>query len=159
VTNLAEQPQDAPQVQTNKVFKTGLVLLQSDNINEAIVAFEHALKLTPADPFCLSYLGLSMAMLRRRVREAVSFCEKAVEMESYHPELYHNLGRVYLMSGNRKRGRDMLLKGLKVDPKNEDIQETLRSIGVRKPPPISFLDRDHPVNVTLGKTLAKLRLR
>jgi tetratricopeptide (TPR) repeat protein len=159
VTNLAYRQDDTPEMDSNRVFRAGLVQLQSNQIKEAIVAFEQALELAPDDPFCLSYLGLSMALIRRRAKQAVSYCERAVQMESSYPELWHNLGRVYLMSGNRKRGREMLLKGLDVDPGNEDIQDTLRSIGIRRKPPLPFLPRHNPINIVLGRTLRKLKIR
>jgi len=159
MSNLARDYAAAPEDDPTKVFKAGLVMLRNDNVQEAIVAFEHALRLAPDEPFTLSYLGLSMAMLRRRVHEAMAFCERAVKMEQYQPELFCNLGRVYLMSGSRQRARQAFHRGLELDPKNEEIQEHLRRMGIRKTPPIPFLPRDNPLNITLGKTLRKLRLR
>jgi Flp pilus assembly protein TadD len=159
MSNLARDFAAAPDDDSVKVFKAGLVMLRNDNVQEAVLAFEHALRLAPDEPFTLSYLGLSMAMIRRRVHEAMAFCERAVQTEQYHPELYCNLGRVYLMSGNRQKARQAFHRGLELDPKNDEIHEQLRRMGIRKPPPLSFLPRDNQINVVLGKTLRRLRLR
>lgn len=159
MSNLARDYAAGPEDDSAKVFKAGLVMLRNDNVQEAILAFEHALKLAPDEPFTLSYLGLSMAMLRRRVHEAMAFCERAVKQEQYQPDLFCNLGRVYQMSGNRQKARQAFHRGLELDPRHEEIHEHLRRMGIRKTPPLAFLPRDNPLNVALGKTLRKLRLR
>lgn len=142
-----------------KVFRAGLLLLKDDNINDALVAFEHAHSLDPTEPICMSYLGLCMVLLRRNVKDAIALCEAACEDNLYHPEIYHNLGRVYLMRGERKKALKALRLGLRIDEDNADIRSELRRMGTRRTPPVAFLDRNNPLNIYLGKFLAKLKLR
>ena len=142
-----------------KVFRAGLQLLKEKNINDALVAFEHAHNLDPSEPICMSYLGLCMALIRKNVKDAIGLCEAACKDNLYHPEIYHNLGRVYLMRGERKKALRALRNGLRIDEDNVDIRGELRRMGTRRTPPVPFFDRDNLINVHLGRILAKLRLR
>ena len=42
-------------------------------------------------------------------------------------------------------------QGLKSHPEDEALLEVRRQIGIRSRPPVPFLDRSHPINVTLGQ--------
>lgn len=152
-------PGPDPNQDPAKIFRAGLQLLQSDNVRDALVAFENAHYLEPGEPIYMSYLGLVRVLLRKDVNAAITLCEKAAEENLYHPEIYHNLGRVYLMRGERKKALDVLHQGLRIDEQNEAIQSELRRMGTRRKPPIPFLDRSHPLNHVLGKFLHLIGLR
>lgn len=141
------------------LFRDGLLLLKRNDVERAMAAFEAAFRLNPADPKFMSYLGLCRVLLRKDVKVAVALCEKAAKQSIYDPDIFHNLGRVYLERGNRKRALKALMHGLQVDAGNQGILQTLTRMKTRARPPITFLPRNHPLNHVLGKFLARLGLR
>jgi tetratricopeptide (TPR) repeat protein len=142
-----------------KLFRAGMALLRQERPRDAVLAFEHALKLSPGQPAYMSYLGLSMALCRVRPKDALDLCRRAVNASVYHPEFFHNLGQVYLMSGNRQRAREVFLKGLELDRRDHALRGEIIAMGVRRPPLIPFLPRNSRINVTLGRTLKRLKIR
>ena len=155
--NAVRVPQ--PEQDPAKVFRAGLQLLHADNVRDALIAFENAHYLDPEEPIYMSYLGLARVLLRKDVKQAVKLCEKAAKNNLYHPEIYHNLGRVYVMRNERKKALEALQHGLKIDPENEAILSELRRMGTRKDPPIPILHRNHFLNHYLGKVLALIGAR
>jgi len=155
--NAVRVPQ--PEQDAGKVFRAGLQLLNADNVRDALIAFENAHYLDPEEPIYMSYLGLARVLLRKDVKQAVKLCEKAAKDNLYHPEICHNLGRVYVMRNERKKALEALNHGLKIDPDNDAIRSELRRMGTRKDPPITFLDRDNLLNHYLGKLLATFGAR
>jgi tetratricopeptide (TPR) repeat protein len=141
------------------LFRDGLHYLKRNDVQKAMTAFESAFRQNPADPKYMSYLGLCRVLLRKDVKVAVALCEKAAKQSIYDPDVFHNLGRVYLERGNRKKALKALMHGLQVDAGNQGILQTLTQMKTRGTPPITFLPRNHPLNYVLGKFLARLGLR
>jgi tetratricopeptide (TPR) repeat protein len=155
-TNTARK---APQQDPRKCYEAGLRLLEREDLREAILAFELAHLNAPDNPIYMSYLGLALTMARTRGKEGLKLCEKAAANTAYYPELYHNLGRVYLIRGNRRKARQAFLIGLKIDRTHTGMLEQMEKLGLRKNPPLPFLSRSHPVNKHLGMLLKRLNLR
>lgn len=108
-------------------------------------------------PSALSYYGLCLALHTGKTREAVNFCQLAVEKEFYNPESYLNLARVWDVARNRRKAIEVLEKGLSIDARHKGLITLRVRMGVRKGPVLPFLDRDNPVNVTLGRVRASIR--
>src|SRR5262245_54626774 len=90
-----------PENDPRELLKAGIFLLRREEAREALRVLERAHRLDPRNPITTSYLGLAMATCRSGTRDALRLCEEAVTGGTFHPELYHNLGRVYLISGDR----------------------------------------------------------
>jgi tetratricopeptide (TPR) repeat protein len=101
----------------------------------------------------LSYYGLCLALVERKFKPAIDLCKRAIEQQFYSGEHYANLARVYLAAGNRKKAHEALAAGLKHEPEHPMLEDARKAIGIRAPAPVPFLDRSHPINVTLGQTL------
>lgn len=99
----------------------------------------------------LSYFGLSLALVRREFKTAIELCKRAIDLEFYNGDHYANLARVYLAQGNRKKAVETAEAGLKVSPEHPRLGRVREEIGVRAPPTVPFLDRGHPINVTIGQ--------
>lgn len=99
----------------------------------------------------LSYFGLCIALVSRKYKVAIDLCKRAIDLEFYHGEHYANLTRVYVAAGNRKKALETADAGLKVAPEDEDLLKARKELGVRARPSVPFLDRSHPINVTLGQ--------
>ena len=100
----------------------------------------------------LSYFGLCLALVQKKFKPAIDLCKRAVDLEFYNGDHYANLARVYIAAGNRKKALETLEQGLKLAPEHEYLLEVRKSMGVRARPPVPFLDRSHPINVTLGQS-------
>jgi tetratricopeptide (TPR) repeat protein len=107
---------------------------------------------TPKDASGLSFFGLSLALMQKKFKPAIDLCKRAVELEFYNGDHYANLARVYIAAGNRKKALETLDQGLKLVPGHEYLTQVRKSMGVRSRPAVPFLDRAHPINVTLGQS-------
>lgn len=99
----------------------------------------------------LSHFGLCLALVQKKMKPAIDLCKRAIELQFYNVDHYANLARVYVAAGNRKKGLETIEQGLKTHPEDELLLEVRRQLGVRSRPPVPFLDRSHPINVTLGQ--------
>ena len=106
---------------------------------------------TPRDASGLSYFGLTIALMQKKFKPAIDLCRRAVELEFYNGDHYANLARVYLAAGNRKKAYETIEQGLKLVPEHDYILNVRKNMGVRSRPVVPFLDRSHPINVSLGQ--------
>jgi len=139
---------------TTELLNRGIQLLEAGHYADAARNLRASYEKDPTSPVCLSYLGLALALGEKRYGEAEEFCKEAIKREFYQSDFYHNLGKVYLASRQRGLAIKAFLKGLEVDPSNEEIRQTLEEIGLRSRPIFSFLSRDHFLNRELGKIRA-----
>jgi len=109
-------------------------------------------------PEMLSLMGYSLAKQSGQLKEGIALCEKAISLNPNHTEHYLNLGRIYLLANKREAAIRIFKTALRIR-KDQRIIHELRSMGIRKPPIISSLSRDHLVNVWAGKVLKMLRFR
>ena len=99
----------------------------------------------------LSAFGLCLAIVQKKYRAASDLCKRAIDLEFYNGDHYANYARVYMLVGNRKKALDTVEDGLKIAPENEQLARVRRELGVRSRPAVPFLDRSHPINVSLGQ--------
>jgi tetratricopeptide (TPR) repeat protein len=106
---------------------------------------------SPKDAAGLSYFGLCLALVKKEYKTAVALCKRAIDLEFYNGDHYANLSRVYSAQGNRKKAVQTADAGLRLQPENELLRSARHALGVRSRPTVPFLDRAHPVNVSLGQ--------
>ncbi len=102
-------------------------------------------------PDGLSYYGLCVALVQKKIKPAVDLCKKAIELQFYHAEHYANLARVYVAGENRKKALSTIDAGLKISPEDEALLALRRELGLRRKPAIPFLPRGNAINVMLGR--------
>ena len=100
----------------------------------------------------LSYFGLCLALVQKKFKEAIELGKRAVDLEFYNGDHYANLTRIYMAAGNRRKAIETAEAGLKIVPDHEELLDARRELGVRSKPSLPFLDRSHPINVTLGQS-------
>lgn len=98
-----------------------------------------------------SFYGLCVAMVRRRYAEAVQYCNLSLKSQFMEPDHLANLALVYLERNDRSDAIENLHAGLRIQPNHARINKILDEIGRRQPPVISFLSRNNPLNIWLGK--------
>jgi predicted Zn-dependent protease len=140
-----------------EMFTKGIEAVDKGDTSTGLRCLEGLFE-TRLDPFVTSYYAVCLAKERGEVEKALFLCREASEEDPGNPVHYLNRGRV-LLAGGRKREaikvfRDGLLYG-----KNQLIKRELDMLGWRKPPVISWLGREHPLNRSLGRIFHQLGLR
>jgi tetratricopeptide (TPR) repeat protein len=145
-------------------FRNGRQLLDAGRPREALAFLKSAIELELTEDRrgrgqarYLSYYGLGLCLTRNGMRDALNYCRKATEIESFSPDLWWNLGRVALTVRRKGEAHRAFRKGLSLEPGHTEIRQELKRMGVRRGPVLSFLSRTHPMNVALGRMRAKLR--
>ncbi len=99
----------------------------------------------------LSYFGVCLAMVQKKIKPSIDLCKRAIELQFYNVDHYANLARVYTVAGHRKKAIDIVEQGLKAHPDDESLLAVHRELGIRSRPPVPFLERSNPINVSLGQ--------
>jgi tetratricopeptide (TPR) repeat protein len=144
-------------VDPDRLFKEALYYLQRREPNMAAHVLGRLLELRPGEPRSLSYLGLCRAMDDKHSSEALALCEEALKAGCHDAFLYHNLGKVHLLRGSRRRAYAAFIAGLKVNPRNRGIVQELRVMGIRQTAFFPSLPRGHVVNRLAGRMRKLLR--
>lgn len=136
----------------------GMTKLKEGDCLGAMVHFDKAVQAGGAPLVCSSYFGYCIAKERGQVSKGLTLCTQALDEEPDNPVHYLNMARIHLLANNREKALEVLRKGASCGA-NEEIADLLEKIGTRKPPPLSFLHRDHPINKYLGIFLGWLGQR
>jgi Flp pilus assembly protein TadD len=140
-------------------FKQGMKLLQNGQSVEAVEYLRHAAELNQQNPYYLSFLGLSVARAQRKWAAAVKLCETALSLRRSEPQLYLNLAEVYVSAGRRDDAVAVLDRSLMYLRVNTRIRRARADLGRRCSPVLSFLDRGHFLNRSLGKLRHRVLVR
>jgi len=136
--------------------------LQSGKHKDAYSVLLQATVRFPEEPLILSYFGCLQAIVDKKYRSGVENCKRAILLlkkqgpfseDVLYPVFYLNLGRAFVAAGRKKDAIEALEKGLKYDSGNSDLKKELQGLGVRKQPPVPFLDRSNPINKYIGLIL------
>ena len=92
------------------------------------------------------------------LQEALRLAERALASLPKHTRCHLNLGRIQILAGDKEKGLATFRKGVQLGGGQEFLADLAR-IGIRLPPPIKSLPRNHPLNKYLGILLHRLGLR
>ncbi|HEY3307736.1 MAG TPA: tetratricopeptide repeat protein [Desulfuromonadaceae bacterium] len=140
-----------------KEFQRAQKELAEGNVLAALACLERALKIWDA-PTWYSFLGFCIAKERGHVTKALELCQTAIQHEPDNPVHEYFLGKVHLVAGHKAEALQALREGMNKGGTPE-IEQLLKTIGMRKPPVIPFLSRDNFLNKYLGKIFGRLGLR
>lgn len=149
-------PEKAP---ATEYLKTARALIRGGQHKKAYSVLLKASGIYPTHPIILSYLGWLQAIVDKAYRSGTATCRKAFLhfktsdrdiASAVYPILYLNLGRAFLLSGRKKDAVESFVKGLSYDRGHSELKREMRSLGVRKQPPLSFLSRSNPLNKYIG---------
>jgi tetratricopeptide (TPR) repeat protein len=142
-------------------------LLKARNHEGAFKMLRTALGEHPFDPFILSYYGCLDAIVNKNYDQGIDVCKDAIDIlkedvpfgkEVYYPLFYLNLGRAYLVRGDKGNAAEAFKKGLEADPQDSDLLGEVGKIGMRKKPVVPILKRSNPINKYIGRLLHKPHL-
>jgi tetratricopeptide (TPR) repeat protein len=159
------QPEPSGEFKPAEYLRAVKAHLRNGRQKAAYTVLLEAVVLYPREPLLLSYYGCLQALVDKKYQRGVDNCKKAINLfqgkESfgvgalYYPVFYLNLGRAYLAGGKKKNAFDAFTKGLKYESSHPEIKRELRGLGIRKKPPVPFLDRSNPINKYVGMILHK----
>ena len=144
-------------IEAEKEFTKGVKALQDGNAVVALTCFEKAAGISPR-PVYFSYLGYCIAKERGQVQKGMLLCSEAMESEPENAVHYLNLGKIYLLAGNKQEAIRVFRKGLGFG-KDRELTAQLDAIGTRSPVIFGSLSRSNPLNRYLGLLLRKLGFR
>src|SRR5258706_6847699 len=154
---------NAPQPASEVAWRNGLVAMDRRCYKESIALFQQAIDLerqegtmTPKMKF-VSYLGLALTLSQGKSEEGQRLCEQAVKREFFEPDLFCNLGIVYLRNRLKAQAFESVQKGLSLKPGHTRILEELEKYERRGVPFFAYLPRDHMLNRLVGRVRSRLR--
>lgn len=141
----------------NELLADGMAAFEKNDFAAALTALE---KLPPfARPtLALSALALCIAEVKGTYKIATNLCHEAIKKDPKTPEHYYRQGQILLLAGRKKDAIWVFRMGMR-HGKHKGIINALGELGIRRPPPLQFLDRTNPVNKLIGIVLARLNLR
>lgn len=140
-----------------KLFAKGVDAIGKGDMVSALAFFEKAAQLE-SNPINRSYLAFCIARERGQFKKATTMCEEALREEPENLLHYLNLGKVYLLSGQRNNAMQVFRDGLQRG-ENKEIVEELVKLGMRKPQVIPFFKRENLLNKYLGIIMHRLGFR
>jgi predicted Zn-dependent protease len=141
------------------LFRKAMDLQRNGRGKEAATIFRELIDAGSRDPKHLSYGGLLIATEEGDVKTGLGWCERAVELAFYDPQMYINLARLHERTGWKTQAAKVLRKGLRIDPGNKRLLTEINRVNPRTSNVVPGLARNHPVNRTLGKLKAELEAR
>jgi tetratricopeptide (TPR) repeat protein len=141
------------------LFRKAMGLYRRGRGREAAGLFRELIAAGSRDPKHLSYGGLIVATEQGDVKTGLAWCERAVEIAFYDPQMYINLARLHERTGWKTQAAQLLRKGLRIDPGNKRLLAEINRINPRTPDVFQSLPRTHPLNRTLGKLKSELDSR
>jgi tetratricopeptide (TPR) repeat protein len=148
--------------EAEREFRCGLCFLEKQNYASAEARLLRAIELEGSAGVVrpqmryMSYYALARALARRPTPEDVKLCEKAAAEDDFDPDLQLNLGKLYLLTGKTAKALKAFQTGLRLDPTHPRLNIIVSQADRRSKPPLPALDRDHPINRTLGRLRASL---
>jgi hypothetical protein len=142
-----------------QAFKKGLAALADGETTVARALFEAAIQIeresgvVRVQPRFLSYYGLTLMERPETGFKARDYCLRAVREEFFNPDLFLNLSKVHTRLGERGAAYRAAASGLAIDPRHTGLKQQILALGIRRSPPLRFLDRSSSLNVLLGKVL------
>ncbi len=110
----------------------------------------------PQAKMAASWYGFLLGTVGGKPHDGLRLCHDAADEIFWDPRVWEHVARLELISGSRKRAREAIDRGLQLAPGDRELRALIESMGARRPPPLSFLDRSHPINVILGKVRHRL---
>jgi predicted Zn-dependent protease len=132
-------------------FRKALGFLRDDYPESALPHIRRASQLEEHNPFYQSYLGVTIARAEKKYSEAEKLCDDALRLKRDQPQLYLNLAEVYIAAGRRQDAMETLAMAAKYAQRDARTQRLMSQISDRRRPVISFLDRQHILNRSLGR--------
>ena len=157
-------PAAATAPSSDETFQKGLAALDRRSFQQAAALFQEAIELERVEGSkaprmkYISFLGLVYTMTGGRSEEGLKLCLKAVKRDFFDPDIYCNLGMVYLRNRQKAEAFEAFQRGLNLSPRNKRIRDELERYERRCNPVFTFLPRGHLINRMFGALRHRFRM-
>ncbi len=130
-----------PIISAENKFRKGLEAVVDQNYVEAAMHFrramdiEHQRRILQPDMRYLSYYGLCRAMAHDKIQDGLHACKRAARARNRDPEMFLNLGRVYLLARKKRLAYDTFRTGLRLAPGHQTLARESSRLQGRLPKP------------------------
>jgi len=141
----------------DNLLNKGISAAEAGSYDEALIVLSQAAEQIQS-PIVRSYSAYCQAKSHGKLAAAAQICQESITREPHNSTHYLILGRIFLLARKRLKAIKTFQTGIKISP-NKLIVIELKRLGKRKASVITTLDRDHPLNRFLGKTLSRVGIR
>ncbi|HXN82609.1 MAG TPA: tetratricopeptide repeat protein [Myxococcales bacterium] len=113
--------------------------------------FEAAYRRNLNDVRVLSFYGLTLVLVEGDRQRGIRFCEEAVRRGPLTTEMLVNLAKALVLTRNKEQAVRALRKAQELAPDDPRVSSEFVTLGLRRPPPISWLPRSFFLNRWIGK--------
>lgn len=131
--------------------------LEKGDVREAESYLRQGLARQPDHPHCLAYLSVCVAARARQFAKAEKLAQSIIRDNPYDATAHYALGMVYLQAERRRPAFESFAKARDLAMGDPYLQGQLDRAEPRRAPVLSFLPRDHRLNIWLGRVRARLR--
>ncbi|MEJ2686790.1 MAG: hypothetical protein P8124_06190 [Gammaproteobacteria bacterium] len=96
-----------------------------------------------------AYHGLALVLMGDL--SGLNLCRRAASDERQDAEVFACQARAEVQLNHRRRAWQAVSRGLELEPGHADLRRLRALMGVRRPPLLPFLSRDHLLNRILGR--------
>jgi hypothetical protein len=93
----------------------------------------------------------------QELKRGLELCKRAQISDPRNPYIYWCMAKLHLLNRSRKDAIDTVERGLRAVHDNFILLRLRKKLGVRQPPPLPFLHRNHGLNVRLGRLMHRLK--
>jgi len=104
----------------------------------------------PRDADAMAGLAICVAEATGRFVSATKLASEAVRIAPQSPSGYYALAYIHLLGSRLEQGYRYLLKAEKLAPRDPRLESGFAPFDKERPPVISDLNRDHPMNLALA---------
>lgn len=138
------------EIDKRKAVRSGIELARRGRYKDALTVLEADMAFT-ADPLAMAHYGYLVALVEKQYGQGLSYCQIALKKAPRDPDIKLNLGKVYLLNGDKYFAIRTFNQGLVHSPDHKGLGEVFVKLGVRRAPAIPFLGRSNPVNKLIGR--------
>lgn len=139
-------------------LERALIAYRSGRTREALALAEAAFRLSKDLPGAStqagavsSWYGYLLGTVGGNLDDGLLLCRDAAEHVFWEPRVFENLARLEIEAGSRTAALAAIRRGLNLNPEDRELKVIRRWLGVRRPPAVRFLGRNHPLNRFLGQ--------
>jgi hypothetical protein len=139
--------------------------MKSYELRKAYKLVTEGLGRYPNNMFLQSYYGLLIVQVQKDRRLGIATCLEAIrkakevvgcDVEHVYPALYVNLGKAYLVAGDRASAYGAFDRVMMTGGRHPEAEREMIRLGLRRQPLFPFLERSNPLNKYPGMVLHKL---
>lgn len=124
--------QSSTQINSDDLFKKGLMLYKNEDYESAESYFQAAIKRGMSTAECYYYLALTQMKLPRRSKKVIENLEQAINLDPLNLKYRLALADFFLEKGVKTKAIYHYKRALKLDPKNQRVINVLRQLGLVK---------------------------